>query len=342
MDENLDLSIVIPSYNSADWLPTTLASTQEAIAASSLRCEVVLIDDGSTDSTAEIVEEITRTFGSTLRYVHTPNSGVFAARLRGANVATSSRILFLDSRVLMNYQALSYLQSLLERGAPSAALVGHVATDESAPLVGRFWEVPTHVFWGKYLRDPQVTTVNSENFDKLPKGTGFLLIDRHLFLDACSEIGDEFDRFVSDDTKLLRIVTSRTSMTIDPEFRAVYRPRTTVRKFLAHGLLRGTLFVDSYYGTSIVRSLALWIIALSLPVLIAAVVFGILTGNWIATIALAGLFVALLLTLTAVSRINRAPLRACASFLIYAIPFTFVFWAGITRGLWLRMSKRGL
>ncbi|TXJ04140.1 MAG: glycosyltransferase family 2 protein [Aeromicrobium sp.] len=332
-----ELSLVIPTYDSAEWLPSTLESVKKALGQVAMTVEVVVIDDGSTDNTQEVVSQIAATFPVEMRLIAQENQGVFLARRRGAHEARSSRLLFLDSRVLIDQRALTHLERELTSGpSVNATRIGHVSTDDSVPLVGRFWEVPTHVFWGSYLRQPTLTELTESNFDSIPKGTGFLLVSKELFLEACNEIGTEVGRFVSDDTKLLRYLVTREVMFLDPGFHATYRPRTSAKKFLAHGFLRGTLFVDSYYGTSPARNIVLWGIALSAPLLVAAIIWATLVHSWFVPIALLSIFILLVVALLLIAKINNAPRRALVSFGLYILPFAGVFWAGIVRGLRVR------
>ena len=87
---HLYISTVIPTYNRAGMLPRALAS---ALAASSPGDEVVVIDDGSTDNTADAVAP----FLDRIRYVRTDNRGTGAARNRGIAEARHDLVAFLDS-----------------------------------------------------------------------------------------------------------------------------------------------------------------------------------------------------------------------------------------------------
>lgn len=341
MTERATLSVVIPSYNSAQWLPSTIESLLTAIAHSPLDAEILVVDDGSTDDTQAVLAELASRASVRIRSVVIPNSGVYEAVRRGAIDAVHDRVLIVNSRLLVAPDAFSYLASEVANEGAIETRNGHVATANDVPLVGRFWEVPTHVFWGSYLRNPKRMEITEANFDTVPKGTGFLVVDRHRLLAAYQQVGEPGSRFVSDDTKLLRAIAAERPILLEPEFRATYRPRTTVRKFLAHGFLRGTLFVDSYYGTSAVRSLVLWAIAVSVPIAVVSVVLSVLSGNWLVPGLLLALFVLVVSGLLIVSVRNRAPWQAVVSFLLYVLPFGAVFWAGVVRGLWLRPRIAG-
>jgi len=90
------LSIVIPNYNGAAFLPTCLRSVFDQITPD---CEVVLVDDGSTDHSVELIrrdfaQELER---SRLTLICTENAGPGAARNIGVQAAHGAYIAFLDS-----------------------------------------------------------------------------------------------------------------------------------------------------------------------------------------------------------------------------------------------------
>lgn len=84
------VSIVIPAYNAAGTLRATVES---ALTQSYRPIEIVVVDDGSRDSTAAVVES----FGEPVRLVRQANGGAAAARNRGIEEARGEFIAFLDS-----------------------------------------------------------------------------------------------------------------------------------------------------------------------------------------------------------------------------------------------------
>lgn len=84
------VSVIIPTYNRARLLLEAVAS---ALAQTSPVHEIVIVDDGSTDDTAKVVSSMP----PPVRYIYQRNSGLSAARNRGANAATGEYLAFLDS-----------------------------------------------------------------------------------------------------------------------------------------------------------------------------------------------------------------------------------------------------
>jgi len=54
-------SIVIPAFNEAERIPATLTSVLECVRAHSWEAEVLVVNDGSSDQTAEVVRAFART-----------------------------------------------------------------------------------------------------------------------------------------------------------------------------------------------------------------------------------------------------------------------------------------
>ncbi len=84
------LSVVIPAYNAAAFIEETILSVLQSTCPD---YEVVVIDDGSTDSTAAIA----RALGPRVRVVSQPNAGMSASRNLGMAATDSEFIALLDS-----------------------------------------------------------------------------------------------------------------------------------------------------------------------------------------------------------------------------------------------------
>lgn len=84
------VSVIIPTYNRASWLPGAIESVLKQSFAD---FELLIIDDGSTDNTHEIIDRS----GDRIRYFHQSNRGPSAARNLGIKNARGKYITFLDS-----------------------------------------------------------------------------------------------------------------------------------------------------------------------------------------------------------------------------------------------------
>lgn len=93
MDELV--SVIIPTYNRADVILTTINSV---IKQDYRPLEILIIDDGSTDDTYEVIKGLVcHTNDLVIEYTFQKNGGVSSARNRGIDMANGSFISFLDS-----------------------------------------------------------------------------------------------------------------------------------------------------------------------------------------------------------------------------------------------------
>lgn len=88
------LSVVIPAYNRAHLLPRALLSVFSQNMPAS---EVIVVDDGSEDSTAALLKEIRARAPVPLHVIHQKNRGAAAARNTGLQLARGDLIAFLDA-----------------------------------------------------------------------------------------------------------------------------------------------------------------------------------------------------------------------------------------------------
>jgi glycosyltransferase involved in cell wall biosynthesis len=109
------VSVVIPTYNRRALVEEAIRSALDQTAGAA---EVVVIDDGSTDGTAEAL----RSFAGPIRVLHQPNRGVASARNLGIREARGELIAFLDSDDLWDRRFLETTTGHLRR-YPELALV---------------------------------------------------------------------------------------------------------------------------------------------------------------------------------------------------------------------------
>lgn len=108
------LSVVLPIYNVEPYLPATLASLAGA---THRDLEVVMVDDGSTDRSAELAAEVAES-DRRFRLVHQKNSGLGHARNTGARLATGEFLTFVDSDDLVpHYAHRTAIRTLEETGS---------------------------------------------------------------------------------------------------------------------------------------------------------------------------------------------------------------------------------
>lgn len=90
------VSVIIPAYNYARFLPWAVKSVQ-AQGKDGVATEIIIVDDGSTDNTAAEAQA----FGAAVRYIHQANQGLSAARNTGLRAARGEYLVFLDADDLL-------------------------------------------------------------------------------------------------------------------------------------------------------------------------------------------------------------------------------------------------
>lgn len=94
------LSIVIPAYNAEHTISKVIDSVANALSRVSGVTEIIVVDDGSTDRTGVILDEMSCSIDMqnvSLRVLHQSNSGCYRARLAGLRIANCEYFGFVDS-----------------------------------------------------------------------------------------------------------------------------------------------------------------------------------------------------------------------------------------------------
>ena|SRR5712671_6134210 len=128
------VSVIIPAYNAEQYLGATLASIQ---AQTHTDLEIIVTDDGSTDSTAMIVRAASR-IDARIRLIQQDNRGVAAARNRGLAEAQGKYVAPLDADDVWHPQNLALqVEALREAGSGVAVCYAwYVTINEFGALRG--------------------------------------------------------------------------------------------------------------------------------------------------------------------------------------------------------------
>lgn len=155
------VSVVIPTYNSADFLIQALNSVLNQTYSN---YEIIVVDDGSSDNTSQAIEP----WRSQIRYIYQDNQGVAAARNRGIDAATGDFIAFLDADDLFLPQKLQQQVAVFE-AQPDLGMVisGWQVTDAEGEVISdiELWhslpqlDLHTWLYWKPVL--PSATMIRS-------------------------------------------------------------------------------------------------------------------------------------------------------------------------------------
>ena len=137
------ISVIIPMYNTQDYIQKTIESV---LTQTYKNLEVIVVDDGSTDNGAKIVQQL-HSKDSRVKYIFQANEGVSAARNYGIKSSTGEYLAFLDSDDLWLPSKLEKQMNRLITTNMDACYCGYQYFCED--VMGKTF--PKHYFEGKIL-----------------------------------------------------------------------------------------------------------------------------------------------------------------------------------------------
>ncbi|HON45124.1 MAG TPA: glycosyltransferase family 2 protein [Planctomycetota bacterium] len=95
--KNMDISVVLPIYNEAGNIETLVQEIKSALQPLKRTFEILCIDDGSKDNSAEVIQKLQKEFSEVVFLQHIRNFGQSAAQGTGFRYAKGQWIITLDS-----------------------------------------------------------------------------------------------------------------------------------------------------------------------------------------------------------------------------------------------------
>lgn len=179
--EKLQLSVVVPCYNEEDGLTELISRVTEVCSRLNTNFELILVDDGSKDSSWSIIEAASRTDQNIVGIKLSRNHGHQIALTAGLSQASGARILMLDADLQDPPELLSEMMEALDDGADIAFGKRRKRAGES------FFKKITAAYFYKII--------NSLTDGQIPRDTGdFRLVSRRA-LDTFLAMNERF-RFV--------------------------------------------------------------------------------------------------------------------------------------------------
>jgi len=122
------ISFVVPAHNEQTCLPATLAAIHDSARALDLTYEIIVVDDASTDATAQIALD------HKARVVSVNRRQIAATRNSGARAALGDRIFFVDADTTINSRTLQEALKAMDRGAVGGGGAVWISWREKLPL----------------------------------------------------------------------------------------------------------------------------------------------------------------------------------------------------------------
>ena len=148
------LSIFFPAYNDSGTIASMVIRAVQAAEALTADYEVIVVNDGSQDATAEIADELARTYPHVKVVHHPKNRGYGGALQTGFRTASKDLVFYTDGDAQYDPAELALLW---EKLAPSADLINGYKISRSDPLhriiIGRVYHHTVKLLFGLKVRD---------------------------------------------------------------------------------------------------------------------------------------------------------------------------------------------
>ncbi|MEZ6072933.1 MAG: glycosyltransferase [Pirellulales bacterium] len=134
-DDQLSISLILPAWNERDALPRAIKEADAALRAVADDYEIVVVDDGSSDGSAQCVQELASTYPALRLLRHENNQGYGAALRTGFTAARCDLIMFTDADAQFDLGELSRFVLL----AKDYDIVCGYRIDHQGPPLRRFY-----------------------------------------------------------------------------------------------------------------------------------------------------------------------------------------------------------
>ena len=146
-------SIIIPAYNAASSISSCLKSACDQ-SIDSKEYEIIVVNDGSTDETSEIVKSFP------VKLIQQKNQGPAVARNRGAKEAAGDLLVFTDSDCILDRNFLEYILAPFEINDEIAGVQGRYRTKQSE-FIARFVQIEIETRYNKMLQSDYIDFIGT-------------------------------------------------------------------------------------------------------------------------------------------------------------------------------------
>jgi len=148
------LSVFFPAYNDSGTIASLVITAIQSASKLTPNYEVIVVNDGSSDSTGQILDELARLYPQVRVVTHTVNRGYGGALRSGFGAASKEIIFYTDGDA--QYDP-SEMEALWQKMAPGTDLVNGFKISRADPLhriiIGRIYHHTVKTLFGLRVRD---------------------------------------------------------------------------------------------------------------------------------------------------------------------------------------------
>lgn len=151
LPSHFSLSVIVPAFNEEDNIEPLAQEFDTFLSDQSFRAEVIVVDDGSTDSTAERVLELSEKYGFLKLVRHKQNMGKTAAIESGFAVSRGKRICIFDADLQYDVHDIKRMMDKLDRGF--GIVSGIKKGKYQKPFISKIYNKLTSRLFGVEVKD---------------------------------------------------------------------------------------------------------------------------------------------------------------------------------------------
>lgn len=228
------ISVVIPAYNYA---ATLARAAQSVLGQLDDECELLIIDDGSSDATPGVIDALKQAYPGRFRAIRKDNGGAASARNLGLRESQGTWLVFLDADDEMATHSLQELKAHIIANPQSRMVIGgHTAVFED----GRRRQHAADV-----IPEAPEDRVRAYLLDKrLAVSNGACAMHRDVFAAGCYP---EHFRSSEDIPVFAQALARHPVSRVDAVIASIYKHDDSLRHHAGHGQAVGTLLVEEVF-----------------------------------------------------------------------------------------------
>jgi dolichyl-phosphate beta-glucosyltransferase len=158
-----DLSIIVPAYNEEKRIGKTILAISDYITTRKIKAEIIVVDDGSKDKTAQVVNNLSKKITNLRLVSYQPNRGKGFAVKKGVEESRSKLILFTDADGSTPIEEYENLKNSLDKTSSDIAIGSRYMAESNVKIkqpfsrimIGRVGNFLIRIFLIENIRDTQ-------------------------------------------------------------------------------------------------------------------------------------------------------------------------------------------
>ena len=173
------VSVIIPAYNCVSSIEKCIKSIIEQ---SYKNIEIIIIDDGSTDKTGLIIDELSK-MDNRIIVIHQKNAGVSVARNKGIDIATGKYIMFIDSDDWIESTCVSEVVCAIKEKKVDIVRFNYIKEDLNKSCNQKMYDLSNEIFKGNEVISEKVISHLLYTKNSIPNYVMLLIINSKLLKD---------------------------------------------------------------------------------------------------------------------------------------------------------------